>query len=305
MRRLHHIAFGLMLVSLSSCNAQLFDQADNRQEIKHPELEKVGSEKDPNENDFSANEPVQIGGGFLVCAKLDSIGTSVGCRIEDEDHRKLEIENLRSDDLLAYTPEQILVKLEFRLTSSDSFWHWASMEDITGKNIDTIRLKERFRADGGEEAKVSKILETHPSDQLSADFLTTDDIVMVRLQVVGPPPSPEEIERLDDDRALAGGYYWYHGATGQSCDQVCENRGGYLETVTTAWASSIEFCANLHQGMKPSIEIEGLGLIFDQIGLGCFTSFLTGTRIFQEVNMPVARGPAKSLVARRFCACEN
>ncbi|MFW7378673.1 MAG: hypothetical protein ACOH5I_07700 [Oligoflexus sp.] len=306
--REYHVILGLLLCSLMGCSASIFEDERSKQEIKSPKSAADASDatkEDADQQDFSANEPVPIGGGFLICAHRDNLGKSIGCRIEDQEYRKMELQNLRNDDLIALSSDRQAIKISFQVTESDSFWHWLTTEDISELDIASIRLSDRFLAEGGDSAKESDVLDLHPNDILIPDPVLSDEVAAVRLQVVGPPPAEEVIEFISDTQVKAGEYFWYYGRPNQSCSEVCENRGGNLETVTAAWTSSMRFCGSLHRKMLPDLPIDGLGILFDQIGLGCFTNILTGSTIYQEVNLPPAMANAKGFGVRRFCACRE
>jgi hypothetical protein len=77
--------------------------------------------------DVGAQEPVMIGGAFLVCAYVDSgEPREVGCRLEDTNRSKISNLSIEADHLLVINraANEPAADRGFALAPQEDFWHW-------------------------------------------------------------------------------------------------------------------------------------------------------------------------------------
>lgn len=110
-----------------------------------------------------------------------------------------------------------------------------------------------------------------------------------------------------------GGYCWYFGAGGESCDTVCASHGGCDITGTRDYAGSAGSLANC-QAVLSALG-QGSGAIDDfpnnSVNLGCgkFGSFTNMSphlmRDYYNATTCSAAGLASPLADQRACACSS
>ena len=110
-----------------------------------------------------------------------------------------------------------------------------------------------------------------------------------------------------------GGYCWYFGAGGESCDTVCTGRGGCNITGTRDYAGSAGSLANC-QAVLTALG-QGSGAIDDfpnnsvELGCGKFGSYTNMAphlmRDYYNATTCSAAGIASPLADQRACACNS
>ena len=101
--------------------------------------------------------------------------------------------------------------------------------------------------------------------------------------------------------SLIGGYCWYYGAQGQSCDTVCGSHGGCNLTGTRDYAGSGGTAQNC-QNVAASFGVSGtLPIGAPASGLGCMAVLGSVSR----ASSPATTCNAAGSFIRRFCACSN
>jgi hypothetical protein len=280
----------LVVLGVLGCSTGFLEDtttADSKTATKSSDT-RNNSSNSKQELDSTALEPVPIGGGFLVCAKLDRAATGVGCRIESENAEKVEVSDLRPKDVSAFNANDQLVAITFKVETATSFWHWVAISEVAATEVAYVRLDRRFESDLGSAANEAPVMDQHPSlDEVSA--------------AVGPPPGLAEMTVVEDDQVEARGVMWYRGAQGESCNQTCADRGGFYADATAEWTKNLEFCANLVQTMRPDVTVQAGVALNSDAGLGCFTR---GTeRVFREVSDVPVNGDSLNPNVNRLCAC--
>lgn len=99
-----------------------------------------------------------------------------------------------------------------------------------------------------------------------------------------------------------GGYSWYFGADGESCDTVCAARGGYNDATRTYAGSdgTDANCSNVATGFGlPTATAGG-----SAIGIGCFYTPTGGGTVRRATAATTSSSSSNSSV-RRFCACNS
>lgn len=281
---------------LASCSAALFDHSPSREEGEADQAESPSS-RDQVEDEAVANEPVPIAGGFLVCVNPTAAEDSIACRIASPAREKLQLEGLQADDLIPFASNHQSLPKSFQLADEGDSWHWLLVEDSLVSQVAFVRLSDRFVADGGRAALESLIFK---ESEITLDEQSAGE------GSIGPTPGPADMERTSDNRLVANDSYWYHGAESESCNDVCEDKGGFLEEVTAHWTRDLVFCSNLHRVMRPNTQLDRHFVVSDEIrGLGCYTDENEVGAIFlEESDLPLLASASANGV-RRYCSCQN
>lgn len=100
---------------------------------------------------------------------------------------------------------------------------------------------------------------------------------------------------------VVGGFCWYFGAVGQSCDTVCTTRGGY-NAATHSYAGSGGTIANCQSVMTA---LGGTGTVGNNPGsrLGC--AWMDAINVYQWTSPMGTDGATSHPSWRRACACNN
>ncbi|HRO67958.1 MAG TPA: hypothetical protein PL182_10375, partial [Pseudobdellovibrionaceae bacterium] len=99
---------------------------------------------------------------------------------------------------------------------------------------------------------------------------------------------------------LIGGYCWYMGTAGQSCDGVCSSKGGCNLAGTRNYAGSGGTGANCNAVLTALGQPEGTLLEAGEHGLGCAYAVVIRARYTPTTTCAAAVGSV-----RRACACNQ
>jgi hypothetical protein len=101
--------------------------------------------------------------------------------------------------------------------------------------------------------------------------------------------------------ASVGGYCWYFGSYGDSCDDVCSDHGGTSTAGTVSYAGSSGSNANCQAVAAAVSAGTWLGDCSDMYGIGCAKD--GNGKICREITNATTNGAAASGLNRRFCSC--
>jgi hypothetical protein len=131
-----------------------------------------------------------------------------------------------------------------------------------------------------------------------AGFITQIGTGDIRGSVVAGPGFCDGIE--------VGGYCWYLGAAGESCDAVCSSHGSCDLAGTRDYIGSGGTLANC-QSIATALGLSGTaanGESSDQ-GYGCSAISALGFAIIARIPSPATSCGASSASMQRICACSN
>lgn len=159
----------LLLSPLTGCSS---DEGSSVQQDANVGYQKDESQKQPNSDldttppEGGVQEPVMVGGTFLVCADIPAISSATdvstfGCRIEDQlGEKRIDFEP-RPDDLSIYDGEHILASDIVAADVSD-FWHW--LVDYPGSISENLEVVAILPAGEGDQsiALKTKVKSSYP-----------------------------------------------------------------------------------------------------------------------------------------------
>ena len=126
----------------------------------------IAKEADASADD-GVDQPIVISSAFLYCAKdhlANRQKNTVGCRLEDENQKKLKVEKPSAEDLTAYGKD----KKELPVTGAKShnpYWHW--LIAAGDENLDQIEIVPEISYSGLSRSAV-KVQEVEASRELES-----------------------------------------------------------------------------------------------------------------------------------------
>ncbi len=104
-----------------------------------------------------------------------------------------------------------------------------------------------------------------------------------------------------------GGYCWYLGAQGQSCDNVCASHGGYHEATRTYAGSegTSQNCYHILEALGAPPDSDGKLPAMDSIDSGCYSDWFGTTSVFWQRGTLPTTSSSRDSARQRACACNR
>lgn len=133
-----------------------------------------------------------------------------------------------------------------------------------------------------------------PGTPLENDQFGNHNLETKKLKIVCAPA-------VSECKSTVGGFCWFLGSIGQSCDEVCTDNERTYHSATDTYAGSSGSLANC-QAVMNDIGVIGAGVDNNSCvdAVGCFT---TGGAIIR-CTLPPTTSFASNALDRRLCACQ-